>query len=486
MTPLVSAAARAAPSFVASAAGGWGGLAAAAGRPRVGGAAVARPRPPTALPFGRRVALVASAAALPSPPPAGGSSAPPAPTAAAPTHVAPGRPPSTAAPPTPPPPPPSPPAPSATVRVPTANVVSVVTRLLLRRGTPAVDAPLMAEVLVYAQAAGNAQGLAKLITHGVGSPDAAPTAEDGAAAPPPPPPPPLVPVATSPVAATLDGTGRSGMVVMAAATDEAIRLARAHGVGIVGTTGTTTGSGAIGYYARRVATAGLFGLAASGCCPLVAPSGAATALLGTNPLAYGIPVPRCGGDEEGNRSDGDGGYDALVADIGMSAMSYWAVRAAAAKGTPLPEHVALDATGGATVDAASAAALLPFGGPDAAHKASALGVLVEWLTGPAVGATFAGLPWAATAAGGRGEGADGEGSGGGWGNLVVAASPSLLRPAADVDADTATLVATLRGGGATLPGEGGDARRADAARGGVPIEGGLWHALVEAAGGDGP
>ena len=483
MTPPASAAARAAPSFVASAAGGWGGLAAAACRPRVGGAAVARPGPPTALPLGRRVALVASAAALPSPAPAGGSPAPPAPTAAAPTHVAAGRPPSTDAHFTPSPPPPSSPPPTATVRVPTATVVAVVRRLLLRRGTPAVDAPLMAEVLVYAQAAGNAQGLAKLITHGVGSPDAAPAAEDGAAAPPPPPP--LVPVAASPVSATLDGTGRSGMVVMAAATDEAIRLARAHGVGIVGTTGTTTGSGAIGYYARRVAAAGLFGLAASGCCPLVAPSGAATALLGTNPLAYGIPVPRCDGGEEGNGNTGDGAYDALVADIGMSAMSYWAVRAAAATGTPLPEHVALDAAGGATVDAASAAALLPFGGPDAAHKASALGVLVEWLTGPAVGATFAGLPWAATAAGARGEGADGEGGGGGWGNLVVAASPSLLRPAADVDADTATLVATLRGGGAVLPGEGGDARRADAARGGVPIEGGLWHALVEAAGGDG-
>ncbi|GAB0494329.1 hypothetical protein MMPV_005621 [Pyropia vietnamensis] len=382
------------------------------------------------------------------------------------------------------------------LRVPSSVVLATVTRVLTRRGTPPADAALMAEVLHYAQASGNSQGLAKLVSPGGGALGQA----NDPAAPPLPPPPPLVPVATSAISAHIDATGRSGMVAMAAAADEAIRLARATGtVGVVGTTGSTTGSGAIGYYARRVATAGLFGLAASGSDPLVAPSGTSVPLLGTNPLAYGIPLSTPA-DGDGGDDDGVGGgsvsggdppvagtplsplppqrCDALVADIGTSALSYWAVRAAVALDTPLPAHVAIDSAGTPTVTASAVAALLPFGGPAAAHKASALGVLVEWLTGPAVGAPAVGLPHGATAAGRAGHPPRG------WGNIVVAVSPSLFRPAAEVAADTAGMVAALREAGCRLPGEGGNARRAAAAADGVRVDGQVWRALVDEAGGE--
>ncbi|GAB0489806.1 hypothetical protein MMPV_001031 [Pyropia vietnamensis] len=353
---------------------------------------------------------------------------------------------------------------------------------------------MMVDVFVYGQLIGSSQSVAKLVSRGVGSlagptrrrkqttatKNGTTTGKDGTDGEPAEP----VEVVSTPVAARLDATGVPGMVAMTLAADAAVARARKAGIGLVATAGSVDGTGAIGFYARRVASAGFFCLAASGSSPpLVAPVGASVPLIGTNPLAFGIPYgfnDRRAGDNARNgdaddTSDAGAATGVVVADIGTSAMSYWEV-ARMADDAPLPAGVALTTEGAEAATAAAAAVLRPFGGPRDAHKGSALGLLVEWLTGPLVGATVVG---------GGGDGSstaasssDGDGDGpAGWGNFVLAVDPGLLRSRAAVLGETAGWVAALQEEGVVLPGEGGAARRAVAKARGVPIEAAVWDQL---------
>lgn len=139
---------------------------------------------------------------------------------------------------------------------------------------------------------------------------------------------------------------------------------------------------------------------------------------------------------------------------------------------PLPAGVALTTDGAEAATAAAAAVLRPFGGPRDAHKGSALGLLVEWLTGPLVGATVVG-----GAAGGSAAGSSATDGPAGWGNFVLAIDPGLLRSRAAVLGETSGWVAALRGGGVVLPGAGGAARRETARARGVPVEAAVWAQL---------
>lgn len=385
----------------------------------------------------------------------------------------------------------------ATVRVPADHLRAACSTILTRAGYPPAQVAMMVDVLLYGQLSGSSQTVAKLVSRGVGSlagptrrrgPTAAAaavaadgtsthvdaggdvdaTTDDGVPAEP-------VEVVSTPVAARLDATGVPGMVAMTAAADAAVARARTAGIGLVATAGSIDGTGAIGYYARRVAAAGFFCLAASGASPpLVAPVGASEPLVGTNPLAFGIPYSKSAGDGDGGGDgDGNGGgaaTGAVVADIGTSAMSYWEV-ARMADDAPLPAGVALTSDGAEAATAAAAAVLRPFGGPRDAHKGSALGLLVEWLTGPLVGATVVG--------GGDGSASAPSATDGpaGWGNFVLAVDPGLLRSRAAVLGETGGWVAALQAGGVVLPGEGGRARRAAAKARGVPVEAAVWAQL---------
>lgn len=349
----------------------------------------------------------------------------------------------------------------------------------------------MVDVFLYGQLSGSSQSVAKLVSRGVGSlagptrrrnptaavGDGTDTDNEGSEGEPSEP----VEVVSTAVAARLDATGVPGMVAMTIAADAAVARARTAGIGLVVTAGSVDGTGAIGYYARRVASAGFFCLAASGASPpLVAPVGASVPLIGTNPLAFGIPY----GDTNHRAGNGvrnvDGGEEGaatgvVVADIGTSAMSYWEV-ARMADDAPLPAGVALTTEGAEAATAAAAAILRPFGGPRDAHKGSALGLLVEWLTGPLAGATVVGCggDTSSTAA----SSTDGTGDGpAGWGNFVLAVDPGLLRSRAAVLGETAGWVATLQEEGVVLPGEGGAARRAVSKARGVPVEAAVWDQL---------
>jgi delta1-piperideine-2-carboxylate reductase len=137
-------------------------------------------------------------------------------------------------------------------------------------------------------------------------------------------------------------------------------------------------------------------------------------LLGTNPVAYGIPtedVP-------------------FVLDMGTSAITGGDVLTAAADGAELPPGVAVDATGAPTTHAADVlggGALLPFGG----HKGLGLSLTVEILNKALTGAS---------------------GDPGDWGHVFVAFSASLLGDEVDVRRRAQAEVERLEAAGTRIPG----------------------------------
>ncbi|WP_298948580.1 Ldh family oxidoreductase, partial [uncultured Paracoccus sp.] len=98
------------------------------------------------------------------------------------------------------------------------------------------------------------------------------------------------------------------------------------------------------------------------------PSGGISALLGTNPFAFGWPRP---------------GGDPYVFDFATSIAARGEVELHRISGKPLPEGWAVDHEGNPTTDptAALQGALLPFGG----HKGSAISTMIELLAGVMIG-----------------------------------------------------------------------------------------------------
>lgn len=113
------------------------------------------------------------------------------------------------------------------------------------------------------------------------------------------------------------------------------------------------------------------GCAAMAMCPSyssVAPAGGTTALLGTNPFAFGWP-----------RKDSA----PYVFDFATSVAARGEIELHRRAGKPLPEGWAVDATGKPTTDpeAALGGALLPFG----AHKGSSISTMIELLAAVMIG-----------------------------------------------------------------------------------------------------
>lgn len=122
--------------------------------------------------------------------------------------------------------------------------------------------------------------------------------------------------------------------------------------------------GAAGYWAERMAQAGLIGFVMCNTRPLMPPPGGSIPVVGNNPLAIALPsssgVP-------------------LLLDFALSEAAMGKIRNAAAAGKPIPLGWATDREGRPTTDAEEAikGMLLPTGGP----KGFGLAVIVELLTG---------------------------------------------------------------------------------------------------------
>lgn len=169
-------------------------------------------------------------------------------------------------------------------------------------------------------------------------------------------------------AALVDGAAGPGQVAGIFAADVAVRKASRAGccaVGIVNSSDMFM----LGYYAERIARAGQVGIVVTNAPPLVHPFGGTERILGTNPIAIGIPTV---------------GEHPVLLDIATSALSASRVRQAAYYAELLPPGIAVDPDGRPTRTAAEAAAGAI--GPLAGHKGFGLGLCVGILSGPLVGA----------------------------------------------------------------------------------------------------
>jgi LDH2 family malate/lactate/ureidoglycolate dehydrogenase len=132
-----------------------------------------------------------------------------------------------------------------------------------------------------------------------------------------------------------------------------------------------------GPYARLAAEAGLIGFACANFTPLVAPPGGRTAVLGTNPFAYGLPARD---------------HQPVVLDVATTAIAMQKVRVAAQEGTPMAEGVIFDQAGAPITDPEAfleGGLMAPLGSPHAPHKGFGLALFVDALSGVLSGAGFA-------------------------------------------------------------------------------------------------
>jgi L-2-hydroxycarboxylate dehydrogenase (NAD+) len=171
---------------------------------------------------------------------------------------------------------------------------------------------------------------------------------------------PMSVIRESPVSTLYDGGNNVGMLAMYHATRAAIAKADAHGFSIVGVTNSWM-SGRSAYYCEMIAQADLVGIHTASSSRSVAPYGGAGAVLGTNPIAFGMPSSR----------------GPVVFDMGTSAFMATELSLRERLGQLLPEGVAIDSQGRPTRDPAAArlGALLPFGG----YKGYGLGFVVQAL-----------------------------------------------------------------------------------------------------------
>lgn len=164
--------------------------------------------------------------------------------------------------------------PSRTFEIPVDRLIELTEKSLRGIGVPEDDIEIVRDVLLYAELRGNNQGLVKIPARGV-----LPRADAK----------PIEITRRVACAALINANGNSGMAAVSRAATEAADLARTHGVGIVGVNNLSSSTGAIGFYADRIARENLIGIVMAGSVKAVALAGGVKPVLGTNPIAIGVP-----------------------------------------------------------------------------------------------------------------------------------------------------------------------------------------------------
>lgn len=228
-------------------------------------------------------------------------------------------------------------------------------------------------------------------------------------------------------AARYDAAGALGYLALAGAIDR--ELADPPDGARVVSVGGCFPTGRLGYFAERVAAAGLAALVCASSTPRLGHPDGGGPVIGTNPFCLALS-----------------GEPPTVIDVSMGRITYGDVLRAAAAGQPLAAGDAVRPDGTAELDPAEViagrAAIAPFGG-ELAHKGFALALMVELL--------------ARSMAPVEGDAA-----------LVLMARPA--------SAPALALREALRG--LRFPGDSGPRRRAEAqAAGAVDLEAGLWRWL---------
>ena len=164
--------------------------------------------------------------------------------------------------------------------------------------------------------------------------------------------------------AIIDGESALGQVGSVFAMRTAMAKARQVGIAYVGLTNTGH-IGAAGYYAVQAAREGLIGMITGNDMPSVAAPGSRGAVLGSNPIAYGIPVAN---------------GDPIILDMATAAVAGGKVYAAHQRGEPIPPTWLIGPDGKPTTDGS----LYPYQAslaPMAGHKGYGFGLWCEILSG---------------------------------------------------------------------------------------------------------
>ena len=161
----------------------------------------------------------------------------------------------------------------------------------------------------------------------------------------------------------IDGKWGWGQPAFHLAVNESIALAREYGIAI-GTVERCFHIGRVAPYVETIARAGMIGLAMSNAGPAVAPYGARTRVMGTNPIAWAVP----GTDED----------HPFSLDIATAQIAEGKVRVARNKGVPVPPGAIVNMDGAPSVDPNEfydGGALMAFGG----HKGSGFSIFAQLL-----------------------------------------------------------------------------------------------------------
>ncbi|MCC7554277.1 MAG: Ldh family oxidoreductase [Methanobacteriaceae archaeon] len=173
----------------------------------------------------------------------------------------------------------------------------------------------------------------------------------------------------TPAIALINGNNGFGQAIAHKAMKIAIKKAKDVGIACVG---THNGNhfGVTGYYSDLAIRENVIGLVIANTEPAVAPLGSCKPILGTNPVAIGIPSDKT--------------YIAL--DMATSASARGKLLECKRKGEELPPNVALDKDGNPTTDPDEAlkGSILPFG----MHKGYGIAFMIELLSGPLVNACY--------------------------------------------------------------------------------------------------
>jgi LDH2 family malate/lactate/ureidoglycolate dehydrogenase len=163
--------------------------------------------------------------------------------------------------------------------------------------------------------------------------------------------------------AVLDAAAGIGQVAAMAAAEEAIRRARAHGVGVVSVRDSNHFGTAM-YYTLRAARAGMMGFMTTNGGPAMPPWGGKRQLVGTNPFSFAVPAGR---------------FPPMVLDIANTAVARGKIYLAKNRGEPIPPGWAMTAEGEPTTDPVQAIEGLIM--PMAGHKGYGLALMMDVLAG---------------------------------------------------------------------------------------------------------
>lgn len=320
-------------------------------------------------------------------------------------------------------------------------------KALSAQGLLAANAALQADLLIEAELRGlpshGLQRLPRLIArlkNGLADPNATGEAQE-----------------TRPGVATVDGQRGLGPVVMMHTLEHLVERARTQGIALAAIRNANH-IGMLAYYAEAATARELIGIVLTTSEALVHPFGGTEAMLGTNPIAIGIPA----------------GAEPFLLDLATSRVSMGKIHHHALTGTEIPSDWAVDANGQRTTDpeAAKHGAIAPFG----EAKGYGLGLAVELLVAGLAGSAFA------PDVGGTLDASDVANKG----DILILIDPAagagnaagltayLERLRASRPADPERPVA--------VPGEGMRARRAQALARGIELPGPLYeeiHALAE-------